>query len=460
MSGPFMKKVLIVEDNEDIRELLNLSLEADFNYDYIQFEGAFEAIEFLKDQKTSDIHMIISDFNMPEGTGGDLYKFIKDSDYNCPFILFTSEQFADLKDFGGFLDTPEKHRHISKPTDLDELHEIFNELSHNFTDGQTEVICEPDDYVRINIKHLYKSNDAFINYYIKLSSSKFVKIIKKGDLYDDSFIKKYQEKGVCFFFATKNDFEQLNCNLIHIITKDLNCEHRGSEEQIGIQNDALDILETSIKNFGLTKQTITLAKNIAKSAIKIINKGPKLHGLLKNLQGTNKDLYQHGLFSSYVATAICASLNWKSHATLEKIAIAAIFHDYKLTEELFKLSSQKLFLVDELETAERKIYLNHPKDAASEIDQDDSIPEGVSQIILQHHETPTGSGFPKQLGAGNTAPISCVFIISEDFIHELGSRELTKKIYNEIKEKFKKKYDKGNYKKPLEGLLKAFNPPS
>lgn len=58
-----MKKVLIVEDNEDIRELLNLSLEADFNYDYIQFEGAFEAIEFLKDQKTSDIHMIISDFN-------------------------------------------------------------------------------------------------------------------------------------------------------------------------------------------------------------------------------------------------------------------------------------------------------------------------------------------------------------------------------------------------------------
>ena len=161
-----------------------------------------------------------------------------------------------------------------------------------------------------------------------------------------------------------------------------------------------------------------------------------------------------------MATAICASLNWKSHATLEKIAIAAIFHDYKLTEELFKLSSQKLFLVDELETAERKIYLNHPKDAASEIDQDDSIPEGVSQIILQHHETPTGSGFPKQLGAGNTAPISCVFIISEDFIHELGSRELTKKIYNEIKEKFKKKYDKGNYKKPLEGLLKAFNPPS
>ena len=73
----------------------------------------------------------------------------------------------------------------------------------------------------------------------------------------------------------------------------------------------------------------------------------------------------------------------------------------------------------------------------------------VDKIISQHHEQPDGTGFPGSLNARDVAPLSCMFIIAEEFVHRTFGAPLSKDMLLGIVEEFSEKYDKGNFKRPL-----------
>ena len=84
-----MLKILIVEDNDSLRELLATSLAVSYGFKVVQSPSGNEAIKLL--EKGERFTVVVSDFNMPNGNGADLQRYLVQSDCRSLFFFFTSE---------------------------------------------------------------------------------------------------------------------------------------------------------------------------------------------------------------------------------------------------------------------------------------------------------------------------------------------------------------------------------
>ena len=118
-------RVLLVEDNEDSREML-VVLFAQHNLQTTAVASAAEAMESLE---TESFDILISDIGMPEADGYELIRRVRalpdDKGGRIPAIALTgyaSLQDRDLALAAGY------QEHLAKPVDVDELFELVKKI--------------------------------------------------------------------------------------------------------------------------------------------------------------------------------------------------------------------------------------------------------------------------------------------------------------------------------------------
>ena len=86
----------------------------------------------------------------------------------------------------------------------------------------------------------------------------------------------------------------------------------------------------------------------------------------------------------------------------------------------------------------------------------DFLPPDIDNIVLTHHENATGSGFPRKLNSSSISPIACVFILANEItIALMHQKDDPSQIRGTINYLITN-YNVGNFKKPLEGVIKLF----
>lgn len=87
-------KVLIVDDFSTMRRILKNILGQLELKNIIEADDGTTAVDFLKDHKPD---LIISDWNMPNMTGIDLLRYVRETDglSDIPFLLVTAEAQQD-----------------------------------------------------------------------------------------------------------------------------------------------------------------------------------------------------------------------------------------------------------------------------------------------------------------------------------------------------------------------------
>ncbi len=82
-------KILYVEDEQIMREIFGPIIKGMVKEcDFREAHSGNEAIKLLKEN--SDFDLIISDYQMPDGTGGELFQFLIKENLRSYFILFTN----------------------------------------------------------------------------------------------------------------------------------------------------------------------------------------------------------------------------------------------------------------------------------------------------------------------------------------------------------------------------------
>jgi len=84
-----MNKILVVDDEEDIREIVSMVLETHFDCEVVESYSGNDAIRIIKENK--DLKVIICDYRMPDGNGGDVYKFLRQENIEIPYIMISSD---------------------------------------------------------------------------------------------------------------------------------------------------------------------------------------------------------------------------------------------------------------------------------------------------------------------------------------------------------------------------------
>ncbi|AYE36609.1 transcriptional regulator [Borrelia turcica IST7] len=109
-----MSKVLVADDEKNIREGIATYLEEEGFFVFTASDGE-EAIETIENEK---IDVIISDLRMPQLSGEQLLKIVKDKNPNMPFIILTAHGTVDSA-----VDAMREGAYdfLTKPVDLERL---------------------------------------------------------------------------------------------------------------------------------------------------------------------------------------------------------------------------------------------------------------------------------------------------------------------------------------------------
>lgn len=114
-------KVLIVDDNPNMSALLSDMLDV-FDFSSEQAKGGVEALEMLGNQ---DFSMVITDLRMPEMSGSQLLKSIKEKYPEMPVVVISGFNVADDED--DILSTM-ADAFINKPFRMDDIEKILHKF--------------------------------------------------------------------------------------------------------------------------------------------------------------------------------------------------------------------------------------------------------------------------------------------------------------------------------------------
>lgn len=114
-----MSKILVVDDEECIRDILTMILESNFDCGIIEAKSGNEAIQLLERDKS--ISMIFCDYRMNDGNGGDVYRYVKSSGNKIPYTLVSTYDPQDYDEFGSFHDDNPLNTCFSKPFSEDQI---------------------------------------------------------------------------------------------------------------------------------------------------------------------------------------------------------------------------------------------------------------------------------------------------------------------------------------------------
>lgn len=109
-----MFKILVVEDNKNLRKLMVTYLKKN-NYEPLEAEDGEQALDIID---KNHIDLIITDIMMPNMDGFELTRELRDANYMLPILFVTAKESIDDKKKGFLIGADD---YMVKPVDMDEM---------------------------------------------------------------------------------------------------------------------------------------------------------------------------------------------------------------------------------------------------------------------------------------------------------------------------------------------------
>ncbi len=123
-------KILIIDDNTDIRMLLEMTINA-MGHEFNSTPSGLEGLEMIK-REIYDL--VLLDLTMPNFSGLDVLNAL-DEEGLCtrqPIVLFTASLYLSTSDMEEKLMNKEIHSILSKPSDIDQIIQKINEIQAEY----------------------------------------------------------------------------------------------------------------------------------------------------------------------------------------------------------------------------------------------------------------------------------------------------------------------------------------
>ena len=428
-----MNKIVIFDKKNINHRFLSIRLEGMFNVQVELVHSEVQAIKSLKDYKGHS-YLIIKDKDLDKLNL--LSHYLKEDVHRT--TIYESPHLDYLLDYDCF------YIH-----DLNNFDELFDFLRMK---GLEECQFYKTAYTKITLYNFMIFSKAICDYYISLGGDQFLKVMDQGTIISKDSVQEFKKKGTQFLFIKTNDIElfneQMNQSLIELYASPL-LQGKSKDE---VHLASIENIKLSLKELGLNEKTLELANATVDHVIDDFKEN-------KNIWSHIQAKDEHEFFSektltiSFLCYAIVKELDWKQDKINEKLIMSSLLHDIALEDkELSLVDGPKDIVFKSLSKKEQNTFLQHPTSAAKIINQLQSLPMDVEKIISEHHEKPDGSGFPRGLTSSTIAPLSCIFILADQFCYKLYSGPRDKKTVQFILRDLEDDYSSGNFKGPFKAL--------
>jgi len=407
------KKVLLLEKQDNLREILSFMIESAFNFDVVKVTNSTQAIQCLQE---IDPIMIIAGDGENKEDGYALFKnYVDLAMFNS--CVFTESRSSDRTlSYDDATPTYKFNRENILREILDRIEEAFS----------IDKEVEEKEYTPVSMGTLPYFDGIQTDLYIMLPTSKrYIKLFKKGDNVTWEDVEKKRDKGVEYLYINQPTYNWILNNIKVLNSHIVN----NPSYKINLSIDAEEVLA----EFRVNTDVINSVHDKTAKIKERILKSNDLKKFLSSLKITNRRLefYMDNKIKliSCISCALAKELHSGSDVTYDKLIYAAHMHDILLYRKPALAMIQGLSHFEQYEKLgalnekDKELFLKHPLVTAEIIEQDKSAPKEAYDIVLQHHEKGDGTGFPHGLNYSRIKFFSAIFIISQDLANYILSRE-------------------------------------
>lgn len=434
------KTILLIDDNVDIREIISVNLESE-GYGVIQANDGAEALNLI--DNGTNYYCVICDLQMPHISGIMFLKIIRERGLKTPLIFITG--------FDNILETEEAFRlgaqaFLSKPFENSELYKLLNGVeAFNTIVNRPETEMELGDYYcKVHIDEFVTGKKIIYPVYLKLSSSKFIKIAHNGEDLDQKKIDNIKKHGVEYFYLENADFNNYIKRNIQIAKNLLLFkgipDSKKREFFIGITKN---LIEYEF-NRDMNSETISMALFAIHNTLQLVNAKKDFMVALQSLHDFSPSIVEHSMLVSMIASAIALQSGNFNNKTVTSVALAGLYHDFGLKELPEGLVKKN---IKDMNAEELALYKTHPQLSSQVLSSIEDVPEAVPQGVLGHHEHADGSGYPFGIGRMKIHPIGRILCLADQLAEKWNEPENQKaslasmiSVLNEKKELYDKDY--------------------
>lgn len=451
-------RVLYIEDEINIAEIYMVMIKDRYPQSIIShYENGLKALQDLK-LKPESFDLIISDFSLPNISGGDIFSFVSGQMLGIPFIILSGLDCSNDPNFKNFFTSHVRNAFLLKPVSIADLTEKI-EWCLAGEDDLLKIYEQPiqnfDEKIAIRSDTFLKINMVPCDIYLKLNDGKFIKIINKNELFGSHLIQKLIMKGVASFFVNRSELSAYGESVVDALHSLLKTKkHKPDEQKSQLANKAIELLRGNLLKCGFNSSILGVADEVTNMQIEMINANPDLVDFLNKFQNFRKMNTEHTRLVSYLIVGILKELGWDSESTLQKMCTAALLHDISLPDEI----NNKVIKdsgITKLQDEEKSIFLRHPEESSHIAKNFDSIATGIGQYIKEHHELPNGKGFPNKMNYNSVHPLSATLHLADLTAELLWKHEFDVNVVKDEIGKLRNLYLHGFYRKPYEALIKS-----
>lgn len=403
-----MKRILLVEDDEYFRSALKGLLSK--KYEVIEAQDGKTARELLE---KNDVHLVISDIQMPHLSGVELLAWTK-THKPVSFILMTG--------FSHILETQKAHElgaddFLAKPFKEQEmLDKVVRILGEETQILEASAVTTPVDldreFCKIPIEDFVTEKETDYGIYIRMSAHKYIKIAHKGGKISIDKVKTFKDKGVTHLFIRQEDFSKL-VGFTVLVSKAVSASgqvDKGKKLRFMEYTGEMVVQQAYVS--GTNEASFKNARDFLMTSMDLMTEDEETFTLLNLLSNHTDYLYAHSLGVSMFSVMIAKQMGWQSAQTLFKLAFAGLFHDIGKKEIPAELLQKSRSLLTQ---QERALLETHTTRGMEILQSLKTATTEVIQVAYEHHEDVLGQGFPQGLTKVKMHPFSLVVSVANIF---------------------------------------------
>jgi putative nucleotidyltransferase with HDIG domain len=230
--------------------------------------------------------------------------------------------------------------------------------------------------------------------YLKISDDNIAHVFSKSTGLDYKRLAQYIHKGVKELFIKTEDvpaYEEFVARTADLIFND---SKTTQEKKIAtLLNMTEQNMAEIFVQHNISEETAENTKKVVTNYVNLMMESPKTVAIILKLVSHGEYLYYHSIAVAIFSMFIAKASGQFNQRTLEIVGMGGFIHDIGTTQISKEISCSPM----ELTPAQWKEMRNHPKLGLQMIENTPNIPDEVRYIVYQHHEEPSGHGYPNGL---------------------------------------------------------------
>ena len=238
------------------------------------------------------------------------------------------------------------------------------------------------------------TRDISFDVYLKLSEENVAHVFSRTTGLDYKRLAQYTQKGVRELYIHPDDqdaFKAFVARPAHTIFKDpATTQEKKIATLLNMTEQNMAELFTSLN---IPDETAESSRRVIKNYVQLMTETPQTLALILKLVSHGEYLYYHSIAVSIFSMFIAKASGQFNQRTLEIVGLGGFIHDIGTTQ----LSKEITESVADLNDDQWETMHTHPKLGLKALEGTTTIPDEVRYIVYQHHEQPSGKGYPNRI---------------------------------------------------------------